>query len=166
MTSTIGSFFGFSLIELIVVVAIISSIMFAGSLYFQNHLSGTILKTSAQDIASTLLWTRRLAISERKSYKVVFHPGKGKYWVEDTRGQRVEGIAYLNRKVRFADPELGKWGEEDGIVEGGVWDNSFFFYPQGTAEGGSIYLRDGKNNWYTITIAPTTGGVRVYPEKH
>lgn len=167
MISTTGNPDGFSLLELIVVVGIISCISFVGSISFHNHLSETILKTSAQDIASTLLWARRLAITKRGTYKVVFQPDKGKYWIEDSKGNKVEGVAHLRKEVVFDNPELGKWGEENGLVESGISDDAFSFYPQGTAEGGSIYLKNEKSgSWYTITILPTTGRVKIYQGKH
>jgi len=167
MISTTGKWSGLSLIELIVAIGIISSIILLGSLYFKNHFSETILETSAQELASTLLWARRLAITKRKVHKVVFEPKRRRYWIENEDDGKVDRAIYLKKGVMPADPELGKWGEEDGIVEAGVPDNAFLFYPQGTAEGGSIYLKEeGSKKWYTITLVPTTGDVRIYQGKH
>jgi len=158
---------GFSLLELLVVLGIISSITLLSSLSFHRHFSETLLKTSAQEIASTLIWARRLAITKRQLHRVVFQTQRKKYWVEDNTGKQVEGVAYLKRGIIFADPELNKWGEENGLVESGILDDAFSFYPQGTAEGGSIYLREENgDNWYTVTVVPTTGKVRIYPGKH
>lgn len=162
-----GNRYGFSLLELIVVAGIISCIAAIGSISFHSHLSETILKTSAQDIESTLILARRLAITKREIYRVVFQPDKCKYWIQDSRGYRVEGVAYLGKGISFNNPKIGKLGEEDGIVEAGIPDDAFSFYPEGTAEGGSIYLKDKKSDsWYTITIIPTTGNVRIYQGKH
>jgi len=167
MISTTGKkISAFSLAELIVVLGIIFSLIFAGSLYFQNHLLKTSLKTSCQDIESTILLAKRLAITKRKIHKVKFQPERGKYWIENSEGEKVEGVNYLREGVTFSNPELRKWGEKDGIVEAGYPDNAISFYPQGTAEAGSIYLKDRKNNWCTITILPATGNVRIYWEKH
>ena len=167
MILTTGNSSGFSLLELIVVIGIILSVTVTGSLYFKNHFSGTLLKASAQEITSTLIWARRLAITKREPHRVVFHPQKKKYWIEDMKEIKVEGVNYLKKRIIFANPELGKWGEKNGLVEAGVPDNAFSFYPQGTAEGGSIYLQDGENKkWYTITITPSTGVITIYPEKH
>jgi len=49
----------------------------------------------------------------------------------------------------------------------GIDDDSLSFYPPGTAETGSIYLKhEDSGRWYTITISSTTGYIRVYPQKH
>ncbi|MBE0478575.1 prepilin-type N-terminal cleavage/methylation domain-containing protein [Candidatus Aerophobetes bacterium] len=167
MTSTTGKLSGFSLVELIVVIGIISSIVFAGSLYFQHHLSQTLLKTSAQELASTLMLARRLAITKRKVHKVVFEPQRRIYWIEDEDNIKVERTVHFKKGVGPANPRLGKWGEENGIVEGGLPDNALLFYPQGTAEGASIYLKEeGSGKWYTITVTPSTGAVKIYTGKH
>ena len=159
---------GFSLVELIVVLAIISGVTIIGTLSTQNFLSETYLKSSAQDLAITLRSARRLAITKREIYKVVIAPSQRKYWVEDIKENRVEGVGQLKSGIIFANPNLGKMGEEDGIVEFGYWnDNAFSFFPRGEAEAGSIYLKDERNgNWYTLTIVPTTGKVSIYPYKH
>lgn len=156
------------MIELIVVLAIISAIIAVSIPSIGNFLSSHRLKDSAEDIVSTLRWARRLAITKREVYRVVFNPKKRKYWVENKEGNVLEEKRSLEENIIFADPKLYKRGEEDGIVEfDNPDDNSFSFYPQGTAEAGSIYLQGkGNRKWYTITIASTTGYAKVYPEKH
>jgi len=167
MTSTTGSPVGFSLVEILVVVGVISSVTLVCSLHFQNHLSGALLKTSAQELVSTLSWARRLAITKRQTHKVVFQTERGIYWIEDKDGARVEQVAHLKKGIVFANPGLGKWGEADGLVETGIPDDAITFYPQGTAEAGSIYLQDQDNKkWYTVTITPTTGAVIIYARKN
>lgn len=167
MISITGDCRGFSLIELIIVVGIISSVILLGSLYFHNHFPETLLKTSAQELASTLIWARRLAITKRKAHKVVFRPQRRTYWIENAEDKKVEKTVHLQEGVIPANPGLGKWGEENGIVESGTQDNVLLFYPQGTAEGGSVYLKEKEGKrWYTITVTPTTGAVNIYPGKH
>lgn len=159
---------GHTLIELIIVLAVVSVIIAISVSSIGNFLSRSRLKNSAEDITSTLRWARRLAITKREVYRVVFNPKKRKYWVENEEGNVLEKKQSLEENIIFANPELYKEGEEDGIVEfNDPDDNSFSFYPQGTAEAGSIYLQGkGNREWYTITIASTTGYVKVYSEKH
>jgi prepilin-type N-terminal cleavage/methylation domain-containing protein len=159
---------GFTLIELIVVLGVVSAVVFLGILSASNFLSRSRLKASAEDIASILRGARRLSITKRKEYRVVFDPTRRKYWIEDEEEMVIEGSHSLLENVVFADPDLWKREEEDGIVEfDDPDDDSFSFYPQGTAEAGSIYLKnEGSGRWYTITVSPTTGYIRVYSEKH
>ncbi len=156
------------MIELVVVLGVVSVVIFLGILSVSNFLSRSRLKNSAEDIASTLRWARRLSITKRREYRVVFEPTRRKYWIEAKEGIVIEGKHSLLENVVFADPELWKREEEDGIVEfDDPDDGSLSFYPQGTAETGSIYLRnEDSGNWYTITTSSTTGYIRVYSEKH
>ena len=159
---------GFTLIELILVIGIMSSVTLICALSADNFLSKTRLESSAQDVASTLRCARRYAITRRMEHRVVFDLERGRYWIEDREGNVVEKGKGLSKNVIFADPCLGKWGEEDGLVEfDDIDDDSISFYPQGAAETGSIYLQDkDSGRWYTITITGPTGCVRIYPEKH
>jgi len=156
------------LIELMVALGVVSVVIFLFIFSGSSFLSRSRLKNSAEDIASTLRWARRLAITKRKEYRVVFDPARRKYWIEDEEKMVIEGKHSLLENVVFADPDLSKREEEDGIVEfDDPDDDSLSFYPQGTAETGSIYLKnEDSGRWYTITISYTTGYIRLYPEKH
>ena len=92
---------GFTLIELIVVIGIMSLVSFIAISSARNFLFKTRLESSAENIAATLRWARRLAITERKKYKVVFDLERKTYWVEDKeRWLRKEGKK-LEKKSSF-----------------------------------------------------------------
>ncbi len=150
------------------VVGVVGIVIFWGILSASSFLSRSRLKNSVEDIISTLRWARQLSITKRRKYRVVFEPARRKYWIEDEEGRVMEGKHSLAKNVVFADPDLWKREEEDGIVEfDDPDDDSLSFYPQGTAETGSIYLKNEDSGmWYTITISSTTGYIRVYPEKY
>jgi len=159
---------GYTLIELIIVVAMVGTVITVCLPFISDFLFKTRLDNSAEDIVSTLRLARRLAITKREKCRVVFNSLKGKYWLEDKEGNIIGEKRSLQESIVFANPELHKEGEEDGIVELDNPDNSSFsFYSQGTVEAGSIYLQEkGTQEWRTITITPSTGYARIYPEKH
>ena len=160
--------YGHTLIELILVLAMVGAAVSLCLPFVSNFFFRSRLKYSAEDIVSTLRWARRLAITKRGEHKVIFSPQRGNYWVEDKEGNVIGEKRSLGENVVFANPQLHKKGEEDGIVELDNPDNSSFsFYSQGTAEAGSIYLKEkDSQRWHTITITGSTGYVRIYPEKH
>ncbi len=82
--------FGFTLIELIIVLAIIGTVVSISVPLVSSFLFRTNLESSAEDIVSTLRWARRLAITRRKEYRVIFNTQRGKYWLEDKEGN-IEG---------------------------------------------------------------------------
>ena len=145
---------GYTLIELIIVLAIVGTVVSISIPFVSDFLFRTHLESSAEDIVSTLRWARRLAITNRKEYRVVFNPQRGKYWLEDKEGNIIGERHSLQENIVFADPELNKMQEEDGIVEFDNPDDSgISFYPQGTGESGSIYLKEKEGRkWHTITI--------------
>ncbi len=170
--STTGSgnlpYSGFTLIELIVVLGIMTLTLALFAHLTVNFLAATRLKESAKDIATMFRLARRLAITERGECRVVFDSEGRCYWIEDEKGDILEKKHSLQRNVVFANPHLGKDGEKDGIVEFNSPDDSALsFYPQGTAETGSVYLYDeDMRKWYTLTLTSSTGNVKLYPEKH
>jgi len=159
---------GYALVELVIVLAMVGTVISVCLPFVSGFLFKTRLKNSAEDIISTLRWARRLAITKRRECRVVFNPQKGKYWLEDKEGNIIGERRSLQENIVFANPQLHKKEEEDGIVEfDNPDDSSFSFYPQGTAEAGSIYLQEkGSQRWHTITITASTGYARIYPEKH
>jgi len=146
--------FGYTLVELIIVLAIVGTVVSISVPFVSNFLFSTHLESSAEDIVSTLRWARRLAITKRKEHRVIFNPQRGMYWLEDKEGNITGERRSLQENIVFADPELNKMQEEDGIVEFDNPDDSgISFYPQGTAESGSIYLRGKESErWHTITM--------------
>ena len=146
--------FGFTLIELIIVLAIVGTVVSVSVPFVSNFLFKINLESSAEDIVSTLRWARRLAITKRREHMVVFDPQRGKYWLEDKEGNITGERHSLQENIVFADPDLNKMQEEDGIVEFDHPDDSgISFYPQGTAESGSIYLKEKEGQrWHTITM--------------
>lgn len=156
---------GFSFLELIVVVGIIGVVSFFSFIEAQEFTEKTKLSSTSREIDSVLRLARSLSLTQRKIYRVIFLPQKGEYFLEDETG-RVELKRKILPGVIFANPSLGKKGEEDGVVEFGREDGAFVFYPKGTAEGGSIYLKlQERERWCTITLSPT-GYIRIYFKKH
>ncbi len=155
--------FGFTLIELIIVLAIVGTVISISVPFVISFLFRTNLQSSAEDIVSTLKWARRLAITKRKEYRVVFNPRRGRYWLEDKEGNIVGERRSLQENIVFADPDLNKMQEEDGIVEFDNPDDSgISFYPQGTGESGSIYLKEKEGErWHTITMLCSQLNIRV-----
>jgi len=77
------------------------SVPFVSSFLFRTH-----LESSAEDIVSTLRWARRLAITRRKEYRVIFDPQRGKYWLQDKEGNMTGERHSLQENIVFADPAL------------------------------------------------------------
>ena len=159
---------GLTLVEVLLVLAI-SAVIISMSVLALGRLSGkNYLRASARDLAEAMRYTRRLALTTRSPFWLVFGPEYRTFWTEAEFGERPDRSWRLKDGICLADPDLGKEGEEDGIVEGDDPDDAAFrFSPRGTAEGGSVYLRrEGQDRWFTVTVQGPTGEIRVYDGKH
>jgi type II secretory pathway pseudopilin PulG len=164
-TSTTGKTSGVSFIELIIVIAVIGTALAGVSVHYTHRVSKVRLDTAASELATTLRWARRLAITTRKLHRVAFSSGEGIYWIEDAQGTRVDRQYRLGRGIAFSHPTSSP-APEEGLIEGGSPDGAISFFPQGTSEGASVYLVDERRQvWRTLTIVPTTGMVRLYNQK-
>jgi general secretion pathway protein H len=170
--STIGSK-GFTLLELIVVLVIISLMMALVTPRLIGSLTKTNLKTSAQKISSFLRYARSQAVSEQTVYHAVFDFEKNSLYIKNEKPQDDEDT-YFKAEIESAETDSSKSkrsGMESYILPEGVVikkaiianeeiDSDLFtiiFYPVGSSSGGSVVLMDEKERQYQINVDFITG---------
>ena len=154
---------GFSLLELLVVLVIISLM----SAMIVPRIGGTIeklnLKTAANKIAASLRYARSRAVSEKETYVVSFD-------FDANRMVVFTESSVINAQVEGADitPQIyelpeGAWLEVAESIRGEEETKLFevFFYPSGNSSGGKITLSGEKNRTYTLQIDFITGTVKL-----
>lgn len=172
---------GFSLLELLVVLVIIS-LMTALILPRMGGSFTTIqLKSTAKKIASMLRYARNLSISEHVSTRALceFEEGKIQLFVQRrgahansfpsnvTRGSEasradIEDEEEHGLVQRFRLPK-GVWFEKAVTLKGVETTDGFefLFYPAGNSSGGEITLVNEKGRKYSVSVDFITGTVRV-----
>jgi prepilin-type N-terminal cleavage/methylation domain-containing protein len=142
---------GVTLIELLVVMVIIA---FAALLVIPNigaWLPRYRLRTSTRDIVSLMRVAQMEAASENTSHRVRFVAADGSYVLQRQTTAGLwsdEGVAQrLPPGIRF---------NQINLVE-----SSAQFNPNSTASGGSVTLRDRRENEKRITLSLTTGRVKI-----
>lgn len=103
---------GFTLAEMIVILAIIGIILGMSLPFFSQSISSARLKTAVRDIVATLSTARSYAITKRAECSVVFDLEREEYWIEilgsvlEKRSKAPEGIdlvdtTFSSRRVNF-----------------------------------------------------------------
>lgn len=172
---------GFTLIEMMIVVAIMGIIMTMGVPVMYKLWHKAPMVKAVRDTQEVLQNARARAILQGRQTEVVFHPL--------TRSFSVEGgaapVAARPRRVETDDLGAieGTAPHPAGSGLSGQWDESIMvemldvnlteynkaeaahvrFYPNGTCDELTIVLHSTQNEWYKITLEVTTGLSTVGP---
>ncbi|MBU1061775.1 MAG: prepilin-type N-terminal cleavage/methylation domain-containing protein [Candidatus Omnitrophica bacterium] len=156
MMSIIGRA-GFTLVEMLVVLAIIAMLLGISVPFTSQFGKGLRIKTASRAILASLRVAKSNAITYRKKYSVVFDVENSQYWIEDSEGKVFERKRDLPSSIKF---EIQDEKEPDPIT---FEDDRVIFYSTGAIEGasGSVTITDRQGNAKTISILGSTGNIRI-----
>ncbi len=132
---------GFSLLELLVVVTIISVVTFIGFPAMQDTITESRHYGSATSVAQTMLYARMQAIMRNQAHEVTVtaEPGRPGGGLEVRRAQGSDCAAMIQRVVREAElyeAMVGISAVINGVMDGDQW--RVCFHPNGrTYQGGA-----------------------------
>jgi type IV fimbrial biogenesis protein FimT len=148
---------GFTLIELVVVIAIFGIVLAVAIPTFITFLPTMRLKGTAMDISAALQTSRMKAVSQNTNCEVVFNITDNSFTESCTTitTKLREGISFgvgtdVNKNVSGVPPA------PTDFVTFSTPDDICRFSSRGTSEGGTIYLKNGQNQSYSVTVS--TGG--------
>jgi len=149
---------GFTLLELIIVLILVSLLAFLITPSLTRTLSHMEAKGSAKRIAAILRYCRSDAINKRRVNLVNFDTASNLVSVysinEEEAEPRAERFYPLPGGVKMEKIEVGK----------ALFDSSvptFEFYPNGGSNGGTALIQGEKGRAYSIRVEILTGGVKV-----
>jgi general secretion pathway protein H len=134
---------GFSLLELIVVLAILSLIVVAMAPLITPWHRGTMIDVAARELALALRETRTAAIYGNKQTTFTLDGPAGAYWSDAVPAHRALPVRIT---ARFASQA------EFGQIQ---------FYPDGGASGDTIVLRDAQRS-ATIRVDALSGRAQFH----
>lgn len=139
---------GFSLVELILVVAVMGLLAAVVFPYLPEALESSRFRGSAVEVRATLTLARTLAVSEARNRSVAIDLNRGEYGVEgdDRRWVLPEG-------VRVAAVRIGDMAAEAGVVR-------IRFYPDGSADEAEVAIVSSVGGQRRILVDPLTGMAR------
>lgn len=154
---------GFTLLELMVVMALISMI----SVLVVPRLAGSLGKmnaeTAARKIAASLRYARSQAVSQKIAYVSLFDFDKNRLIVKNWQAEpgtlnpepenrKLEKIYDLPEGVKLAEVIAEKTDADVFQV---------VFYPSGNSSGGEVIISDDRDRRYKIAIDFITGAVKL-----
>ncbi|MBI1747600.1 MAG: GspH/FimT family pseudopilin [Acidobacteria bacterium] len=148
---------GFSLIEIIVVIAIMSGAMVVAVGLSRHGLAGLHLKGSAHDVVATLRYAREQAVSRQSLFKVVFQVADNRLFLTDELEQFRKPVA-LNTDVKFRRVRIDGLDVHNRDMVGEV-----VFFPNGGSNSAEIVLENRKGAKTKIITDILTGAAKVVP---
>lgn len=139
---------GFSLLELLVVLAIMAGTLALAGPRFAGALDALELKGASRDLAAALRKTRARAIAQGKESRLILNLDARSYqhgWLTQTHE--------LPDKVRLTLTTAAR----EQITES---EGAIRFYPDGSATGGEVRLAMDKRS-FAIQVNWLTGRVRI-----
>ena len=142
----------FTLIEMMVVIAIIATILAAAlpSLYGFVHKEG--FRKTVSDVVETCRSARAEAIMHDTTSELIFHPRE--LTCDASAGGSGHGVwahtaKFENCTIEMLDVNLREYKDEPAVT--------VRFYPNGRCDEMTLVLRSDKGDYRKISIEPTTG---------
>ncbi|MDI1254244.1 GspH/FimT family pseudopilin [Thermomonas sp.] len=143
---------GFSLLEMILVMALIAAASLLAVAAFGGGMQGMKLRAGAKNVAAQMRFARAVAISSGQPQDVIIDPA-GRHW-QGAKGRsgdlpNVGEVVFTGaRATQFAP---GEQNDAKGTVR---------FFPDGAATGGRVRLLANGGGW-DVDVAWLTGEVKL-----
>jgi len=135
---------GFTLLELIVVLAILAGIAALVAPSFSRTVASARLRAAASDIRSTFARARALAVASSRERSAVFDLSRGEFGVDN------EAARFLPETIRLGAVLAGGDRRDQGEVR-------FRFFPDGGGDEAEISVTARDGGGLRVTVDPLTG---------
>ena len=135
---------GFTLVELIVVLAILAALAALVTPSFSRTVASARLRTAASDVRSTFARARALAVAAARERSAVFDLSRGEIGVDN------EAVRRLPETIRLGAVLPGGDRRDQGSVR-------FRFFPDGGGEEAEISVTAEDGGTLRVTVDPLTG---------
>lgn len=139
---------GYSLVEALVVIAIIGIVAAIAIPQLQRYATNNNLKSAARDIMGDFFIYKERAISENRMYRINFNVAANNYTIEQcsTAGSLCAAYTVIQAKSPTT------FGNDIRIIDAAFGVNSTInFQTRGTTEAGNVVLTNSRGSTATIT---------------
>jgi len=166
---------GFTLAEVLVVVALISLLVTLGGGLYTGTYKKMLVEKAARDFVLTAQYARIMAIEKQRRYKIQMDVENNGFYLATTQWdeeqEQTEQIIVKNPfcrpvefapNVKFEDVKITPIGLEAATEnENEEEEQAIVFLPNGVAQSAVIQIGDGKTH-YTVSISAATGMAKIY----
>jgi len=138
---------GFTLLELMIVLVVISLLLGLSSVYFSGQMPGYRFRATARDLSATMRFAQLQAVMNGSKQTLTIDMDAKRYGIE---GREIKNIDPAIA-IKVLDPFSGE-------ISRGAYH--FVFSPAGAAQGGAIVLASGKKT-VRIELDPVVGSVVI-----
>ena len=140
---------GFTLLELILVMVIISTVLAMAAPSLRGFFSSRKIHDAASNILSMIRYARTQAITDGRTYRLNFDYDRGVYWLTSNAQGAFDVLnSEFGREFLLPDDTTVKIEKDDD--KNGT-EEYIDFFPQGMAETGTITLTDRRGDVIEIT---------------
>lgn len=129
---------GFSLAELLIVIAIIGILATVTVFAWQRFMSNTNLRTAARDIASEFSLAKENAIKESRNYTITFDVNANTFTMAPTG--TTKNLTVYGTDIRLVSASFGFGG------------TVITFQPRGVASAGNVQLTNGRGSTASVVV--------------
>lgn len=136
----------FSLVELIIVIAIMGIMGGIAAYSWQRYVHNANLKTAARDLTADIANTRSKAISEGLKYRIKFNTDGNNYTIEKANSD--DSYTEIVTKT----PAMHGRGSGLTLQSVNFPNETMYFYTRGTCNPGSLKIVNNRGSEATITV--------------
>jgi len=150
---------GFSLIELVIVIAILAIIGSIAAFSWQRYVNNANLRTAARGIMSDIDRYRAKSMSENRMYLIAFIPATNSYYIIYSPATATHSMVFITKMMTI-------YGSGIQISSANYVDswatNWIMFQPRGTVTAGTSTLTNSRSSTATVTSNITGKSVVQY----
>jgi len=172
---------GFTLIEMMLVLALIAIMAAMIVPEMKGSMEDALLRASARKVVDVFNLTYSRAVSLNQQHRVLLDTSTGRYRVERQQNDRLgppsfQPVTEVNDlegqidsrveiQIRPSMPETNDEQTPDDNALASSLKNGINFYPDGTADGCQIRLRDRTGVELILQLTPITGNIHLVEQE-
>lgn len=139
---------GFTLIEIVIVLALLAIVTAIAFPTFRNLVVNSPLKTAARDLMAEIALQKERAIAENRQYRIVLDINNNSYDIQQCQNTGSTCSSWSSIQVK----NLNRYGNDITFDSGSTTVTNYVFQTRGTVTNGAIALTNSRNSVATIRI--------------